>query len=215
MSNASLGARSYGGKRRHALAWLPWLALALLILLALGIYALVRSVDNSDSVGIAVPSSNGLPAPGGSADTGAQTIPSSGALVGGGGSTVTGANSVAGLSVPGATGIILFPENSAALDDQSRQVINRAAQLLRQQNATTVSVLGYTDVTGGTPINSNLSQRRAEAVATQLRSLLGANVRVTPIAQGEGNPVAPNSNPDGSDNPPGRAQNRRAVIAAV
>ena len=35
---------------------------------------------------------------------------------------------------------------------------------------------------------------------------------ITTEGFGEGKPVAPNKNPDGSDNPEGRAQNRRVPI---
>jgi OOP family OmpA-OmpF porin len=33
-----------------------------------------------------------------------------------------------------------------------------------------------------------------------------------PIGYGETRPIAPNTNPDGSDNPEGRAQNRRTEL---
>jgi outer membrane protein OmpA-like peptidoglycan-associated protein len=62
--------------------------------------------------------------------------------------------------------------------------------------------------------NLALSRRRAETVA---RELIGQGLhreRVTIQAYGEARPVAPNLNPDGTDNPAGRARNRRveAVI---
>jgi hypothetical protein len=39
--------------------------------------------------------------------------------------------------------------------------------------------------------------------------------RITTVGYGAGAPVAPNANPDGSDNPEGRAQNRRVVTTVV
>lgn len=35
---------------------------------------------------------------------------------------------------------------------------------------------------------------------------------VGPIGYGESRPIAPNTNPDGSDNPEGRAKNRRTEL---
>lgn len=42
--------------------------------------------------------------------------------------------------------------------------------------------------------------------------LAGASVTRRVTGHGEANPVAPNNNPDGSDNPGGRAKNRRVTI---
>jgi OOP family OmpA-OmpF porin len=36
--------------------------------------------------------------------------------------------------------------------------------------------------------------------------------RLATVGRGEGQPIAPNTNPDGTDNPEGRAMNRRAEL---
>ena len=74
-----------------------------------------------------------------------------------------------------------------------------------------VAVNGYTDSIGTEADNLVLSQKRAQAVAdviTQSRP----DLILTVTGLGEANPVAPNTNPDGTDDPLGRAQNRRVEL---
>ena len=56
-----------------------------------------------------------------------------------------------------------------------------------------------------------LSERRAEAVRAGLAERL-PDATSTAVGLGETNPKAPNANPDGTDNPDGRRQNRRVEI---
>jgi outer membrane protein OmpA-like peptidoglycan-associated protein len=71
---------------------------------------------------------------------------------------------------------------------------------------------GHTDGKGGDDYNQKLSERRAKAVRSWLstRQFLPASTMVTGF--GKRKPVAPNTNPDGSDNPDGRALNRRVEL---
>ncbi len=79
-----------------------------------------------------------------------------------------------------------------------------------------VTVEGHTDSVGGEQYNQDLSERRAAAVAAFLSGPGGiAAERITTIGYGAGAPVAANTNPDGSDNPDGRARNRRVVITVA
>jgi OOP family OmpA-OmpF porin len=75
----------------------------------------------------------------------------------------------------------------------------------------TIQVIGHTDSIGSAESNLQLSKRRAEAVRTGLVERLSESV-VTAFGLGETNPKAPNANPDGTDNPDGRRQNRRVEI---
>jgi OmpA-OmpF porin, OOP family len=76
-----------------------------------------------------------------------------------------------------------------------------------------VQVRGHTDSKGGAAYNQGLSERRARTVADLLErkypNLVG---RIDAVGFGATQPVAPNTNPDGSDNPAGRAANRRVDI---
>jgi peptidoglycan-associated lipoprotein len=57
--------------------------------------------------------------------------------------------------------------------------------------------------------NYELSKNRAEATVKYLISKGIAPDRLTAKGYGEEVPIAPNTNPDGTDNPEGRARNRR------
>ncbi len=76
-----------------------------------------------------------------------------------------------------------------------------------------MQVDGYTDSVGNDAYNRDLSQRRAASVTAALTSRLrGKPTQLRATGHGESDPVAPNANADGSDNPAGRAKNRRVTI---
>jgi outer membrane protein OmpA-like peptidoglycan-associated protein len=106
---------------------------------------------------------------------------------------------------------VLFAFASAELTDAARTEIGRiGAELHGAVGA--VSVDGHTDNVGDATYNLTLSQRRADAVAELLRPAVAAGVTVTAVGHGSQDPVAENSLPDGSDNPDGRALNRRVTV---
>jgi outer membrane protein OmpA-like peptidoglycan-associated protein len=109
-----------------------------------------------------------------------------------------------------------FAFDSSDLDVGARRVVERMAYVLNHPRAAgrTVILEGHADAIGTKAYNLALSRRRAETVA---RELIGQGVlrdRITIEAFGESRPVAPNQKPDGTDDPVGRAKNRRveAVI---
>ena len=66
---------------------------------------------------------------------------------------------------------------------------------------------------GSDTYNIGLSQRRAQSVVRWLGQQGGvATARLQPLGRGEQDPVASNTRPDGSDDPSGRARNRRVKI---
>jgi OOP family OmpA-OmpF porin len=74
-------------------------------------------------------------------------------------------------------------------------------------------VEGYTDSKGAKATNLQLSKDRAMSVKDWLTKNGGvAPAAISAKGFGEQNAVAPNTNPDGSDNPIGRAKNRRVSI---
>ncbi|MGE0824595.1 MAG: OmpA family protein [Candidatus Binatia bacterium] len=75
-----------------------------------------------------------------------------------------------------------------------------------------VSVEGHTDSVGSEVSNQQLSERRAEAVAGALQVAGVSASRITTHGFGERYPVAPNTYPNGVDNPAGRSQNRRVEV---
>lgn len=71
---------------------------------------------------------------------------------------------------------------------------------------------GHSDPEGSDEDNLTVSGKRAEAVAAYLKEKGIAGDRITVIALGERRPIAPSAHPDGSDNPEGRARNRRVEV---
>jgi outer membrane protein OmpA-like peptidoglycan-associated protein len=107
----------------------------------------------------------------------------------------------------------LFAFHEATLTPEAQANLTRTAEVVRQGGAGEVRVLGHTDAKGEDAYNDRLSRARADAVASWLRTQPGLNER-TIVAEGRGErePVAPNAAPDGSDDPAGRAKNRRVVV---
>ena len=109
---------------------------------------------------------------------------------------------------------VLFAFGKATLTAKARTLIAQAAREITDGGdpARPIGVVGHTDAIGSSAENQQLSERRARAVEAQLRAALGAGWQYTVSGKGETQPVADNSNPDGSDNPAGRARNRRVEI---
>lgn len=111
------------------------------------------------------------------------------------------------------SGDVLFDYDKALLKPAAEEALKKVAVVLSQFPESMVLVEGYTDSKGGKAVNVPLSLQRATAVKDWL--VKNGNVpaaSITPKGFGEENPVAPNTNPDGSDNPAGRALNRRVFI---
>lgn len=108
---------------------------------------------------------------------------------------------------------VLFAFNRARLTPRAQQRIEQVADELRRAKPGSVTIEGHTDGKGSPGYNRGLSLRRAMAVRTVLtRSLGGAAPRLLTEGKGESRPVVPNTKPDGSDSPRGRARNRRVEV---
>ncbi|KJZ20739.1 OmpA family protein [Loktanella sp. S4079] len=101
---------------------------------------------------------------------------------------------------------LLFATDSTAVSGVSQNELLIVARSLNNYPNTTVNVVGHTDNTGEASYNFDLSQRRAQAVASVLRSGGVAPSRIRAIGAGENQPIASNLNAAG------RAQNRRVEI---
>jgi OmpA-OmpF porin, OOP family len=109
---------------------------------------------------------------------------------------------------------VLFRFDRASLTARARSRIAEAAKKIRQGQPSRVRIVGHTDSKGTGAYNDRLSRRRAESVARALRAALGAGAPALDTeGRGERDPVAPNAKPDGSDNPRGRARNRRVIVS--
>ena len=108
---------------------------------------------------------------------------------------------------------VLFDFNRAVLKPGAEPILRNTAQFLAQQRAKSVVIEGHTDSIGTDQFNLVLSVERANAVKNWLvrNNVPNANSFVA-RGMGKGHPIAPNTRPDGSDDPKGRAQNRRVTF---
>ncbi len=105
----------------------------------------------------------------------------------------------------------LFAFDEAALSPQAEATLAALGpQLAKEKGAVTVE--GHTDAKGGDDYNQKLSERRARAVRDWLAAHHHLAAGTTAIGYGESKPLAPNAKPDGSDDPAGRAKNRRVEV---
>ena len=83
--------------------------------------------------------------------------------------TVKDANGLSCVKVTFDSGI-LFATNSSDLNVSAKHDLTKFAGVLRQNSDCDVAIQGYTDASGNDNINSPLSERRAKAVSSYLRS---------------------------------------------
>jgi OmpA family len=107
---------------------------------------------------------------------------------------------------------VLFAFGKAELTPAAQAAIEAVDDDIGSGGSGTVTVEGHTDSIGSDPDNQALSERRAAAVRAALEPVLGSSYQYESVGFGEGKPVAPNAKPDGSDDPDGRALNRRVEI---
>ena len=113
----------------------------------------------------------------------------------------------------GLAGDVLFDLDSAAVRPPGAAELSKVAHVLRQRAAGEIRLVGHTDSLGDDDYNLELSQARALAV---MRWLSREERIPTQLMVGQGmgaqQPIAHNTMPDGSDNPAGRARNRRVEV---
>ena len=108
---------------------------------------------------------------------------------------------------------VLFDFDKAELLPKARDTLKQAAGVIRDRAKGTVRIAGHTDAKGDANYNQKLSERRANAVRDWFVTKEGLqNVKFTTEGFGKLQPVAPNTKPDGSDDPEGRQKNRRVEI---
>ncbi|MBJ7576254.1 OmpA family protein [Luteimonas sp. MC1828] len=106
-----------------------------------------------------------------------------------------------------------FDFDKATLRPDAVSILNEAIEILKRYPQLKVEVAGHTDSKGTDAYNQSLSERRATTVYDYLTSNgIDAGRLVGPNGYGESRPIAPNTNDDGSDNPEGRARNRRTEL---
>jgi outer membrane protein OmpA-like peptidoglycan-associated protein len=112
---------------------------------------------------------------------------------------------------------VLFDFDKATLKVDAVPTLRAiAADIAAKAPGAPVRVEGHSDDVGEPDYNQHLSEDRARAVAAWLtgEGKVPAG-QVTTAGLGETTPAEPNKNADGSDNPTGRAANRRVVISTT
>jgi len=89
------------------------------------------------------------------------------------------------------------------------QELDKLVALLKDNPDITIELSSHTDSVDTEAYNQRLSQRRAESAVNYIVSAGIDRSRITAKGYGESRPIAPNTNPDGTDNPEGRQKNRR------
>lgn len=111
------------------------------------------------------------------------------------------------------SGDVLFDYDKAVLKPAAEDALKKVGVVLSLFPESMVRIEGFTDAKGGKAVNLPLSRERATAVKDWLVKNGGVPAAtISAKGFGEENPVAPNMNPDGSDDPVGRAKNRRVSI---
>jgi outer membrane protein OmpA-like peptidoglycan-associated protein len=111
---------------------------------------------------------------------------------------------------------IQYETNDTELNAEAKAALDSILiPFLKAHPKDKIFISSHTDDQGSHHYNKQLSQKRAENVVIYLKSK-GIEVhRMHAKGHGETNPVAPNKNPDGSDNPMGRSLNRRTEFLIV
>ena len=111
---------------------------------------------------------------------------------------------------------IYYEFNSSELSQSAKNVLDTTLLILLKEAPEFIVEIGsHTDSIGNYEYNMQLSQDRAENVVKYLVSKGIPSERVIPKGYGALQPVAPNYNPDGSDNEEGREKNRRTEFRVV
>ena len=102
----------------------------------------------------------------------------------------------------------LTPEAKVSLDTGLYPIMTKNPQII-------IELSSHTDSRGSDEYNLKLSERRAKSVVDYMISKGIDAGRLVPKGYGETKPIAPNEKPDGTDDPDGRALNRRTEFEII
>ena len=114
-------------------------------------------------------------------------------------------------TVASLSGDVTFDVDSATLTGRAKQVLDEIVTRWNGKPPATVTVVGHTDSVADDAYNQTLSEQRAKAVADYLISKV-PSLNVQSSGKGESEPVASETNEDGSVNEAGRAANRHVDV---
>lgn len=109
---------------------------------------------------------------------------------------------------------VLFDFDKASLRPEAEPALRKVAEVFKAYPRASARIEGHTDGKGDAMYNQKLSLRRADSVRDWLAKN-GASLAIATRGWGKTRPVAPNTRPDGRDDPDGRQKNRRVEIAVT
>ena len=101
------------------------------------------------------------------------------------------------------------------LNDTSKKILDSVVTMLSTHPTWKMSVEGYTDGKGSDEYNLKLSQNRTDTCLSYLAEHQIDKTRLVPASFGKAKPAAPNTTPEGKDNPDGRQLNRRVKLSVI
>ena len=109
---------------------------------------------------------------------------------------------------------LFFEYGSAELNPLATEKIIFIADFSREElhSERRIAVEGHTDSHGSEEYNMELSSKRANAVTALMEAHGASSYAIETAWFGESRPKVPNELSDGSDNPEGRAVNRRVEV---
>jgi len=110
---------------------------------------------------------------------------------------------------------VLYDFNKATLRPESKLVLDTLVTVLKDNPKIKVELSSHTDSIGSNKYNDKLSQERAQACVDYIIASGVEQSRIYAKGYGKRNPIAPNSLPNGKDNPAGRQLNRRTEFKVL
>ena len=108
---------------------------------------------------------------------------------------------------------VLFDFDKYNLKPEATESLKKVSQVVQSYAQAPLLIEGHTDGMGTHAHNMKLSDDRAASVKHWLvQNAAVPENRITTRGWGETKPVAPNKNPNGTDNPAGRQKNRRVEL---
>ena len=110
---------------------------------------------------------------------------------------------------------IYYEYDETALTEKSKTELKNLFSILNENPTMTIELSSHTDNKGSEEYNQKLSEVRAQSCVNYLIELGVNKARLKARGYGESQPIAPNENIDGSDNPLGREKNRRTEFKII
>ncbi len=108
------------------------------------------------------------------------------------------------------SGDVLFDFNKRDIKPEAEADLAKIVKVVKELKKNHMLIEGHTDSKGSESYNQNLSRQRADSVKSWFIKKGGlSQIEFATKGYGESKPKAPNTKPERSDNPEGRAKNRR------